>query len=108
MNMENTGLSKYTISFGLAFALASVLNALLVVVKEKIPSVTVGLQGLTGHHWISHAAIVLGLFVAFGWIFAQPNAGQGLKMTVNRLIGLVVAGVLIGGFIISAFYLIAG
>ena len=103
--MENTGLSKYTISFGLSLAFASVLNALLVVAKEKSPSVMAGLQSLTGHHWISHAAIILVLFAAFGWIFAQPNAGQGIRMTVNRLIGLLLSGVVIGGLIISGFYL---
>jgi hypothetical protein len=108
MNTENTNLSKYTVSFGLSLALASVLNALLVVAKEKIPSVTAKLQSLTGHHWISHAAIILVLFFAFGWIFAQPNAGQGIRITANRLTGLVVSGVVVGGLIISAFYLIAG
>ena len=44
MNMENTRISKYTISFGLSLALASVMNALLVVAKEKIPTVMAGLQ----------------------------------------------------------------
>jgi hypothetical protein len=108
MNTENANLSKYTISFGLSLALASVLNALLVVAKEKIPSVTAGLQSLTGHHWVSHGAIILVLFAAFGWIFAQPNAGQGIRITASRLTGLVVLGVVIGGLIISVFYLTAG
>jgi predicted ferric reductase len=104
--MENTGVSKYTISFGLSLALASVANGLLVVAKEKIPAVLAGMQKLTGHHWVSHSAIILGLFAFFGWLFAQTNGGQGIKMTVNRLIGTLVAGVATGGLVILGFYLI--
>jgi hypothetical protein len=104
--MENTGVSKYTVSFGLSLALASVANALLVVAKEKIPAVLAGMGKLTGHQWVSHCAIVLGLFALFGWLFAQANGGQGIKMTPNRLIGTLVSGVATGGLIILGFYLI--
>ena len=104
--MENTSVSKYTISFGLSLALASVMNALLVVAKEKIPTVMAGLQGLTGHHWVSHGIIILVLFAAFGWMFAQANGGEGIKLTANRLIVALVAGVATGGLIIAGFYLI--
>jgi hypothetical protein len=104
--MENEGASKYTISFGLSLALASVANALLVVAKERIPAVLTGIQELTGNQWVSHCAIVLGLFGFFGWLFAQINGGHGIKMTVNRLIGTLLLGVVTGGLIISGFYLI--
>jgi hypothetical protein len=108
MNLENTGLSKYTISFGLSLALACVVNALLVVAKEKIPSVMTGLQRMTGHHWVSHGVVVLVVFAGFGWMFAQANGGRGMAMTVSRLIGLLVSGVVLGGLIIVGFYLTAG
>jgi hypothetical protein len=104
--MENTGVSKYTTSFGLSLALASVANGLLVVAKESIPAVQAGMQKLTGHHWVSHCAMILGLFALFGWLFARPHGGQGIKMTVNRLIATLVSGVVIGGFVILGFYLI--
>jgi uncharacterized membrane protein len=105
-NMENTSVSKCTTSFGLALALASVINALLVVAKEKSPAVMAGLQKLTGHHWVSHSAIILVLFAAFGWIFARANGGRGIQITVNSLISTLVSGVVIGGLIIAGFYLI--
>jgi hypothetical protein len=105
-NMENTGVSRHTISFGLSLALASVANGLLVVAKEKIPAILAGMQKLTGHHWVSHCAIILGLFAFFGWLFARANGGQGLKITVNRLLGTLVSGVLTGGLVILGFYLI--
>jgi hypothetical protein len=102
-NMENTGVSKYTISFGLSLALASVVNGVLIVAKEKIPAVLAGMQKLTGHHWISHSVIVLGLFAVFGWLFAQANGGQGIRLTVNRLIVTLVSGATIGSLVIWDF-----
>ncbi len=106
--MENTSVSKYTISFGLSLALASVMNALFVVAKEKIPTVMAGLRSLTGHHWVSHGVIILFLFAAFGWMFAQANDGLGPGIPVNRLISLLVSGVAAGVLIICGFYLMGG
>lgn len=97
--------SRCTIAFGISLALACVVDALLVVAKEKIPAVMTGLQKLTGHHWISHSGIVLALFVAVGWLLAQGNGGRGLVLPARRLIGVVVAGVVIGSLIIFGFYL---
>ena len=105
--MENRTVSKYTTSFGLSLALTSLLNALLVVVKEKSPAVQAGMKSLTGHHWVTHAAIVLVLFVAFGFLFAQLKRGQGLTLPVNRLINTILAGVVAAGGIIVGFYLVA-
>jgi hypothetical protein len=104
--VENAPISKYTVSFGLSVSLSSVINALLVVVKEKSPAVLAAMQKLTGHQWVTHSAIVLILFGFFGWLFARVNRGQGLPMSVNRLIGTIMAGVVTGGVIIVGFYLI--
>jgi hypothetical protein len=105
--MDNTTLSKYTSSFGLSLAAASVINALLVVAKEKSHAVMAGMQKLTGHHWITHSSIVLILFAALGWGFAQANGGRGVNITVSRLIAVLIGGVMLGSFIILGFYLIA-
>ena len=105
--MENIAVSKYTISFGLSLAFSSMINALLVVAKEKSHTVTAAMQKITGHQWVTHVVIILTLFAVFGWLFARANNGQGLKITVNRLIGIVVAGIIAGGLIITGFYLIA-
>jgi len=105
--MENRPVSKYTTSFGLSLALTSFLNALLVVVKEKSPAVQAGMKSLTGHHWVTHVAIVLVLFIAFGFLLAQFKRGQGLTLPVNRLINTILAGVVVAGGIIVGFYLVA-
>jgi hypothetical protein len=104
--MGNSRLSKYTVSFGLALALASVVNGLLVIAKEKSPAIQNGMKQLTGHHWVTHSAIILGIFLLGGWLLAQLNAGQGVKLTVNRLVGTLLAGVGTGALLILGFYLI--
>ena len=102
--MENTGVSKYTASFGLALAVTSVANGLLVVAKEKIPAVMAGMQKLTGHHWITHSVIIVALFALLGLLFAQPNGGQGMRLAGNRVITALVSGVVFGALIIVGFF----
>ena len=104
--MENTGISKYTASFGLSLALASVVNALIVIAKESSPAVMTGMQKMMGHHWVTHSTIVLLIFAGCGWLFAQARGGRGLEVTANRLIATVVSGVIVGGLLIIGFYLI--
>jgi hypothetical protein len=105
--MENNTVSKYTTGFGLSLALTSVLNALLVVVKEKSPVVQAEMKRLTGHHWITHVAIILILFVAFGLWFARGRGDQGVTLPIPRLIQTILAGVFAAGLIIVGFYLLA-
>jgi len=102
--MQNNPISKYTVSFGLSLALCSVANAVLVVVKESSPAVAAAFQKLTGHHWVTHSAVVVALFLLCGWLLALPNGGQGVRLAANRLLGFMVAGVVAGGLIIMGFY----
>ncbi len=104
--MEPIGLSKYTVSFGVALALASVVNGLLVIAKEKSATIQSAMQKLTGSHWVTHVAIVLAVFALSGWLFGLANGGSGIRLTSSRLIRLLVAGVAVGGLLILGFYLI--
>ncbi|HVM63051.1 MAG TPA: hypothetical protein VMV72_19485 [Verrucomicrobiae bacterium] len=104
--MDNAPLSKYTVSFGLSVALCSVINALLVIAKENSPAVQAAMQRMTGHHWVTHSAIVLVLFGFLGWLFAKANGGQGLKISPSHLISMIVTGVVAGGLVITGFYLV--
>ena len=106
VNSETTGLSKSTRSFGVAVALASVVNGLLVVAKESSPAVQAGMQKLTGHHWITHSTIILGLFFLVGWGLGRINGGQGIRLTPGKLLSILVSGVVLGGLIIIGFYLV--
>jgi hypothetical protein len=105
--MENTAVSKHTTSFGLSLALCAVLNALLVIAKERSKGVAAWMQKVTGHHWITHVAIILVLFALFGWCFGRMNNGRGQQMAADRLTRIVSSGVAAGVLIVLAFYLIA-
>jgi hypothetical protein len=106
--MENTAVSKHTISFGLSLALCAVLNALLVIAKEKSKGVADLMEKMTGDAWVTHVAVILILFAVSGLCFAKTNRGQGPKMPVNRLTRMVFAGVVSSVLIVLSFYLIVG
>jgi len=103
--MENTTLSKRTVAFGIALAIACVVNAVIVVVKEKSAAVMAGMKKLSGHHWTTHSIIVIVLFLGVGWALGRARGGRGINMTARGLIGTVVSGVALAGLIIVGFYL---
>ncbi len=105
--METTSLSKSSVSCGLSLALTCVINAIIVVAKEKSDAVMNGMKKITGHHWITHALLVLGLFVAFALIFGAMNRGKGSAISAGRLLGTVVSGIVLSALIIVGFYLFA-
>lgn len=101
-------IGKYTSSFGVSVVITSILSAILVVVKESSESTVLAwMKNLTGHHWITHGLIVVVAFLVIGWGLAKTNSGQGLKITPDRLITLIVSAVVLSGLIIAGFYLIA-
>jgi hypothetical protein len=105
--MDNTTLSKNSVAFGLALAITCVVNAIVVIIKEKNAAVMDAMKKMTGHHWITHSTLVVVLFVGLGALFAQSKGGHGVAMTANRLIGTVISGVVLASLLIIGFYLIA-
>lgn len=105
--MENSEIGKYTVSFGLSFAITSVVSALLVILKESNEEgVLAWMKALTGHHWVTHGLIDLILFVVLGWALSKVSSGQGVKMSVNGLVSCIVGAVVISGILIAGFYLL--
>jgi len=101
--MNDETLSKNTVSFGLALVIASLVNAVLVVAKESSKAVMEGMKAVTGHHWTTHVAIVILLFIALGlWL----RRGNGPAMTASRFIRILAGGIILSGLIIVGFYLI--
>ncbi|OGR14665.1 MAG: hypothetical protein A2277_11145 [Desulfobacterales bacterium RIFOXYA12_FULL_46_15] len=104
--MENKGIGKFTVSFGLSFAIISVLSALLVVLKETHEeTVLAWMKSLTGHHWATHGIINLIVFVVLGWILPKLGNGQGMKISANVLVIAVVGAVILSEIIITGFYI---
>jgi hypothetical protein len=104
--MDTNGIGKYTRSFALSLAITSVVSALLVVWKESNETLLAFMKSITGHHWITHSIFDLILFVIIGLILARSHGGEGVRMTGTRLITVLVCAVVLGGLIISGFYLI--
>ena len=107
--MATDGVGKYTVSFGLSLAVASVLNGLLVIVKETHEDTVLAfMKRLTVHHWVTHAIFLGILFLLLGWGFSRANGGRGVQISVPRLIGVLVGAVVVGGALVAGFYLIEG
>jgi hypothetical protein len=103
---ETHELDKFTKSFGLSFAITSLISALLVVVKETHEdTVLAWMKAASGHHWVTHGILNLVLFLFFGWLLARPNNGQGVNITAQSLVMSIVASLIISGVIIAGFYL---
>ena len=99
MNAQNNNVSQYAVSFGLSLAVCSLVNAVLVIAKEKSPAVQSAMQKLTGHHWVTHSAIVLALFVILGFLFGR------ITISTNRLIQTIFVAVVLSSLLIAGFYL---
>ncbi|ABC76377.1 hypothetical protein [Syntrophus aciditrophicus] len=101
--MKNT-LDRATIGFVLSAGFVNVLNAFLVIFKELTPSFKKTMADATGHHWITHGMIILGLFVILGFVFSgiiKPDC-----RVAEKLSQMILLSVVIGGGLITVFYLL--
>ncbi|OPY05296.1 MAG: hypothetical protein A4E67_02003 [Syntrophaceae bacterium PtaB.Bin038] len=102
--MTNNTLEKTTIGFGLSVAVVSILNALLLIVKETTPTLKKSMAAALGHHWTTHGVIVIGLFLVLGFVLAgavKPESWSAGKLG-NAILGSVIFGVVAVGL----FYLL--
>ncbi len=105
--MANTEMGKYTQSFGVSFAIVSVFSALLVILKETHEeTVLAWMKAATGHHWVTQGVLDLILFVVLGWALSRLHNGQGMRVSANGLISLIVGSVVVSGVLIVGFYLL--
>ncbi len=107
--MENNGLRKYTISFGLSLAVTSLLSALLVIVKElNQTTILAWMKMATGHHWVTHGVFDIVIFVVLGLLLTRVDSGRGAQVSAKALITVIICAVVVSGFLIAGFYLIEG
>jgi hypothetical protein len=86
-------------SFGLAYAITSVLSALLVVMKETNKGVLDWLAGASPHHWVSHGVLNLFVFFALGTLLYWMRTRLSGKALITSMVGATVfSGLLIVGF----------
>ena len=104
--VETREMGKYTKSFGLSFAIASLFNALLVIFKEgNEDTVLAWMKAATGHHWVTHGILNLIVFFVLGWSLPRLNDGEGVSITGRALVATIVASLIISWLIIAGFFL---
>ncbi len=105
--MENTEIGKYTRSFGLSFAITSVVSAILVILKETNEETLLAwMKAASGHHWVTHGIFDIILFVVLGWVLSRPHNGQGVELSTNGLVSSMVGAIVVSGVLILGFYLL--
>jgi hypothetical protein len=100
---ESDQIGIYTASFGISLGLTSVFNALLVVIKETNEHTVLAWMKAVGHHWVTHGALDVAVFVILGFALAQ--FGQNWSSSPSKVTALVVGGVVAGGLIVTGFFL---
>ena len=89
--MTNIQMEKYTAGFGLSLIVTSLLNAVILLIKETNDSVMSAMRAALGHHWTTHGAIVIIVFVVLGFIILATIIG-GIIVAGFFLPNLKVAG----------------
>ncbi len=102
--MADEALGKYTVGFGLSFAITSVLSAILVVLKEENKALHDWMVALTGHHWITHGVLALAVFVVLGYLLSRNKVAE--KWGAPKLTNVIVSAVIISVIIIAGYFLI--
>ncbi|HQN57749.1 MAG TPA: hypothetical protein PLR24_10965 [Saprospiraceae bacterium] len=96
-------MDKYTAGFGLSLVVASFLNAIILIVKEKNTAVMSALKAALGHHWITHGLIVIAVFIILGFIFSNMKLES--KLNACKIQKYIIWSVIISGVIIAGFFL---
>ena len=101
--MEDSPMDKYAAGFGMSLAVTSVLNAIILVIKEENDAVMKALKAALGHHWTTHGVIVIVLFVVLGFVFSAMRLET--RFDSHRILKYIIWGVIIGGAITAGFFL---
>jgi len=101
--MATTKMEKYTAGFGLSLIVTSLLNAVILLLKETSGAVLNAMKAALGHHWTTHGALVIALFVVLGFIFSSTKIAE--KWDSRKLLTYIIWAVIISSVIIAGFFL---
>ncbi|WP_290596229.1 MULTISPECIES: hypothetical protein [unclassified Archaeoglobus] len=88
----------------IGFFVSALFNSILVVVKESNESVHDWLAATFSHHWLGHGILTILVFLIFtgiGYSMSKETELDG--GAANKLIGFVVAGVVLSFLIIAGY-----
>lgn len=100
MNISGTYVSESTAGYGIAGAIAIILNTLLTVAKESYPPLLDAMKSLA-HHWIVHGTVIVLTFLVLGHILStRPFARRmsGVTLVIWLFIATILGGVGLVGF----------
>jgi len=96
-------MEKYTAGFGLSLVVTSLLNAVILVVKELSAPVMSMMKAALGHHWTTHGVILITVFVILGFIFSSIKLET--RWDSQKMLKYIIWAVIISGIIIAGFFL---
>ena len=96
-------MEKYTAGFGLSLIVTSLLNAVILLIKEMNASVMNAMKTALGHHWTTHGAIVIIVFFILGFVFSSMNFEE--KWDSQKMLKFIVLATIIGGIIVAGFFM---
>jgi hypothetical protein len=101
--MSNIQMEKYTAGFGLSLIVTSLLNAIILLIKETNDSVMAAMRAALGHHWTTHGAIVIIVFVVLGFVFSCMKIEE--KWDSQKMLKFIILATIISGVIIAGYFL---
>lgn len=96
-------MNKYALGFGLSLVVTNLLNAVILVVKEVSSSVMNVMKAALGHHWTTHAVLLLFVFVVLGAVFSIYEVG--VKWDSRKMMYYIIGSVIISVVIITVYFL---
>ena len=100
---SKTKMNKYALGFGLSLVVTNLLNAVILVVKEVSAPVMNVMKAALGHHWTTHAVLLLFVFVILGAVFSIYEVGA--KWDSRKMMYYIIGSVIISVVIITVFFL---
>ncbi|MDO8585641.1 MAG: hypothetical protein Q7T82_01240 [Armatimonadota bacterium] len=101
---KGTEVRRSAAGFGLSLAATVFLSSLLVILKETTPWINGWMKAATGHHWITHAAIVLVSYALLGLLFSKTGIAR--RLSARTLLFALAASLSVSCAAILAFYLL--
>lgn len=102
MENDNQNVDNVTAGFGIAASVAIIFSTLLTWAKESIPSLLAWMKAVTIHHWITHGALVVGLFVILGLLLSRMN----IQIRATTLTWMIFLSSAFGGIGLVGFFLL--
>ena len=96
-------MNKYSVGFGLSLVVTTLLNAVILVVKEISTNVMNAMKAALGHHWTTHGVILIVVFVVLGFILS--NVKLKTEWNSQRMLKYIIWAVIISTVIIAGFFL---